>query len=401
MTETYKPAIVVVGYNRPQQTLRLLESIGLAKYESFDITLVVSIDKSDLSDEVATVAESFKWDFGKKIIRRFSERQGLRKHIISCGDLSEIYGSVIILEDDLVVAEDYYLYCCQAHKFYSDSEIICGVSLYNHQRNQFANYRFQPKQNLYDTYLGQMVVTWGESWTKKQWSNFKQWYLSHEDKLPSENLLIPDEISGWSRSWGKYFASYIAENNLFYVYPFSSRTTCFSEVGEHNLKFQTSISQVPLMNGVPTDGYRFATIDNAVRYDSFFELILSEKTKVGSVSGKDIAFDLNGMKRFSGGKKYIVSCQKLDSEVIDTFGLAMRPVEDNILNNVKGQHFKFYQLKTPDIPFKKQKKKAYRYPQSYDRLRYEHNDLTWRVLLQYFVNEITNVIVSHLKRLFN
>ena len=394
----YKPAIVIVGYNRPRETLRLLESIGRAKYEYDDITLIISIDQSDLSDEVALVAESFQWKYGNKIIRRFPQRQGLKKHIIACGDLTESYNALIILEDDLVVAEDFYTFCCNAHDYYSNNDCICGIALYSFQRIPFTNFRFHPKQNNYDTYLGQMVVTWGESWTQKQWSRFKQWFLSHEEKLPGENLLIPDEISGWSRSWGKYFASYIAENNLFYVYPFSSRTTCFSEIGEHNFAFQTSISQVPLMNGVPVNGYKFAAIDNAVRYDSFYELILPEKTKVGSISGKDISFDLNGMKRFSRGKKYIISCQKLKLDVIDTFGLAMRPVEDNIFYNVKGQYFKLYRLNNPDFAFKKQKKKAYRYSQSYDRLRYEHNDLTWRVLLQYLVHEITNVIITHLKR---
>ena len=37
-----KPAIVVVGYNRPQSIKRLLESICEANYPFDDITLIVS-----------------------------------------------------------------------------------------------------------------------------------------------------------------------------------------------------------------------------------------------------------------------------------------------------------------------------------------------------------------------
>ena len=103
-----KPVIVAVGYNRPHCMKRLLESIGNAEYEIDDVTLIISIDESNKSDLVQKVAEDFDWKHGEKIIRRFPERQGLKKHIIQCGDLSEKYGAVIILEDDLYVSPGFY-----------------------------------------------------------------------------------------------------------------------------------------------------------------------------------------------------------------------------------------------------------------------------------------------------
>ena len=104
------PAIVVVGYSRPDTLKRLLQSVGNATYHDSDIDLIISLDKADNEEDVVKVANDFEWRFGKKTIRRFPERQGLRKHIIQCGDLTEKYGAVIILEDDLLVAPDYYEY---------------------------------------------------------------------------------------------------------------------------------------------------------------------------------------------------------------------------------------------------------------------------------------------------
>lgn len=393
----FKPAIVVVGYNRPKQTLRLLQSIGNAKYECEDITLVISIDQSNLSDEVEKVANSFEWKYGDKIIRRFSERQGLRRHIVSCGDLSEKYGAVIILEDDLFVAKDFYTYTCHAHDYYSSESSICGISLYSFRRIPFTNYSFLPIASKYDTFLGQMVVTWGQSWTRAQWGRFKTWYLAHEDKLPEDNVKIPDEISGWKRSWGKYFSAFMAEKKLFYVYPYFSRTTCFSDIGEHNSKLsETAISQVPLMEGDIAE-YRFAPIAEANRYDSFYEFILPEKFEINGIYGKDISLDLNGMKRHSMGRDYLLSCQNLDFKVVKSFGLAMRPVENNILYYVPGEYFKLYKIPDKDKTFHEKNKKGYRYRQSYERLRYEHNDMTWRLLVYYTTLEIVKKIRTKLK----
>ena len=134
-----KPAIVAVGYNRPDGMKRLLDSIGKATYNCDDVPLIISIDESNRSNEVESMATAFEWTHGIKEIRRFPERQGLRKHIVQCGDLSEKYGAVIILEDDLVVAEDFYTYVCAAHEKYGDEEEICGVALYSYGCNVFIH----------------------------------------------------------------------------------------------------------------------------------------------------------------------------------------------------------------------------------------------------------------------
>ena len=88
------PAIVAVGYNRPDGMKRLLESIGRAKYNVSNVPLIISIDESNRSDEVEQVAKNFQWNYGPKEIRRFPERQGLRKHIVQCGDYRFFQGRI-------------------------------------------------------------------------------------------------------------------------------------------------------------------------------------------------------------------------------------------------------------------------------------------------------------------
>lgn len=99
------PAIVVVAYNRPLSVTRLLNSLSKAKYLVDNITLVISIDfeNSDKHREVVKVVNDFEWKHGQKQIIQYEKNIGLKNHIISCGDLTEVYGSIILLEDDLVV----------------------------------------------------------------------------------------------------------------------------------------------------------------------------------------------------------------------------------------------------------------------------------------------------------
>lgn len=395
-----KPAIIAVGYNRPDGMKRLLDSIGNAKYNANDIPLIISIDQSDKSDEVERVAQDFQWKYGTKEIKRFPERLGLRKHIVLCGDQSEKYGAVIILEDDLVVAKDFYEYVCAAHNQYGEEAEICGVALYSYSANVFNHYPFKPIQSESDVYLGQMVVTWGQSWTARQWRAFKEWYLSHEDKLPEINERIPQDISGWTRSWGRYFASYMADKDLFYVYPYISRTTCFSDYGEHNkTTVPLTFVQVPLMQTVPNNGYRFGSVDALVQYDAFYERVLGKDDAVAGVSGDEICVDLYNMKTSApAGKKYVLTNDTLRKEIVASFGLTLRPIELNALNNVPGDQLFLYRLDEGRSFIRKWNKKRPKYPKNIRRLKYEFNDVSWRVLFYYTPREFFARIADLIKK---
>lgn len=382
-----KPAIVAVGYNRPDGMERLLDSIGKAKYDFDNVPLIISIDESNRSDEVEEVAKAFDWNHGSKEIRRFPERQGLRKHIVQCGDYSEKYGAVIILEDDLVVAEDFYSYVCAAHEKYGNEEEICGIALYSYSCNVFTHYNFIPLPDLSDVYLGGMVVTWGQSWNARQWKNFKAWYFEHEDKLPVLNPNIPRDISSWTRSWGRYFASFIAEKHLYYVYPYRARTTCFSDFGEHNkVTVPVTFVQVPLMRGCPQT-YNMGEVTELVMYDCFYERVLSKEDKVCGIPGNEICMDLSNMKTIAGGKRYVVTNTKLPYKEITSFALTLRPASLNVTEGIPGEQLHMYDMEGHNDLIRKWDGNRPRYEANHLRIRYEYHDVSWRAMKFYSLKE--------------
>lgn len=335
-----KPVIVVVGYNRPKSLGRLLDSIENAIYKENNIKLIISLDKASNEKDVLEVANSFIWTHGDKEIRIFKERQGLRKHILSCGDLTNIYEAVIILEDDLIVSQNFYEYTKKALEYYQDKNCITGIALYSHEWNGYARRNFVPIADQYDTYLGQYSITWGQCWTKKWWNNFKEWYNKHEDKL-EYNPNIPSNINRWSdKSWGKYFVNYIVEKNKYYVIPRISYSTNCSDVGEH-VKISENVHQVRLMNGA-VENYVFAPIEKAQKYDIFFESKKLKSKFKEEIQKEGVIIDLFGIGRNVGKSRYILTTLELPYTIVESYGLQLRPYEMNIINNIPGNEIFLY-----------------------------------------------------------
>lgn len=379
-----KPAIVAVGYNRPDSLKRLLNSINSACYGGQqDITLIVSLDKANNENEVLSVANESKWEYGEKIIRTFSERQGLRKHIIQCGDLSSKYDAVIILEDDLVVSPNYYIYTQAALNFYQDSRNICGIGLYSHEWNGYAYKFFYPAVDKYDTFLGQFSITWGQCWTKKWWKEFRDWYDINEDKLKHNNS-IPENINNWSaQSWGKYFVNYIVERDKYYVIPRYSLSTNCSEVGQH-ARTHDSDHQVRLMTDIKYN-YCFAPEDEAIKYDIFFERLgLEQFFPKESTDG--ICVDLAGYGRIDNSKRYLLSTNVLPYKIIREYALEFRPAEMNIIFGNEGKGIYLY-----DTWFSEKNKdynliSVIRYEVRGIRVRFLISYVFWRILKKCFAD---------------
>ena len=136
-------AIVVVAYNRPDALLQLLHSLNKVDYEGHSVPLIISIDYSG-KDDTYRAAEAFEWSYGDKKIIRHSENLGLKKHVLSCGDLVKDYDAVIILEDDLLVSPSMYSYAWRAVEKYKDDENIAAISLYTKGWSETAYKPFTP-----------------------------------------------------------------------------------------------------------------------------------------------------------------------------------------------------------------------------------------------------------------
>ena len=358
-----KLALVAVGYNRINSLRRLLVSLNNAEYLGDQIDLYISIDRSD-SNVVSDFAHSFQWLHGDKHVLTYSERLGLRKHILKCGDLLDYYDAIAMLEDDVVVSNGFYNYMKQAVEFYRDNKQVAGISLYANRWNEFACCPFTPMHSEYDTYFFQFAESRGQIWLKEQWKAFKEWYNSENTKLFQHDSL-PKELCCWPEtSWKKYHVKFCVDNDYYFVYPYVSFATCFSDFGTHTRRIDTFI-QVDLYQGY-NKRFRFPDISNndAVFYDVFYE-------RTNLKGYENCEFDLYGIKHLSDNKRYVISPRSLPYEIVAAYGAQMKPQEANVLMEVPGDDFyKYDKLCKKEKPSRRNKLRLFRYRFSlYDHSR--------------------------------
>ena len=346
-------AIVVVTYNRTASLKRLLKSLAAAEYKEFkDIPLVISVDNSG-RDETAGAADAFEWKYGEKRVIRHSERLGLKRHILECGEYTHEYGSIIMLEDDLYVSPYFYGYAVKALEFTGKDERIGGVSLYAHRFNVFTRLPFEPVNDGYSNWYFQFASSWGQAWSEEQWSGFYSWLKEHDGEEIKESYL-PSDIAGWGESsWLKYADRYLADSDKYFLYPRLSYTTNFADEGEHAANSVTDL-QVPLAEGEERCSFCGLDASKAV-YDAYFEY-----------RGLEHETDLYGLKQRDGRHRdrYIYSTGAYGCKIIESYGLKLKPMEANILHGIEGQDIFLYDTQTPDKPPKisSGKLEAYFYP---------------------------------------
>jgi len=328
------PAIVAVAYNRPASLRRLLGSLQAAEYPC-SVELVISID-GEGGDEVVRVAEDFKWHAGKKEILQRPHRMGLREHILACGDLSERYGTVIVLEDDLYVSPVFYHFALQASSFYASRPEIAGIALYAHRVIRSNHVLFEPMVDQTDVIFLQYACSWGQLWTFQQWSAFRKWYCENADRDDTD-CVMPDYIPSWPEtSWLKYYMKYLVSTDRYFVYPRDALTTCFQEAGQHYTR-ATNNCQVALQRF--KRDFRLQHFDQSCCVYDARQTILPDRVSrlVPELAQYDYAIDFYGIKSLSGiSSPYMLTCRRSNRAILE-FACNMRPVEMNVIENVQGK----------------------------------------------------------------
>lgn len=334
MTSELSIPIVVVAYNRPRSLSRILQSLDNALYP-YPVELIISIDKSDVP-EVLDLATKFIWRHGKKRIIAHSVNLGLRKHVLACGSLSSDHDAIILLEDDLFVSPGFYTYTVQAIGFYSDDPKISGISLYAHAYNETAHKTFIPLSDNSDVFFMQLPSSWGQCWTKSQWSDFLTWYDVNKESDITIQEGIPDNVAYWPEtSWKKYFVKFLIDTDRYFVYPRFSLTTNCGDPGTHfnnKLNFQ----QVPLLT-VLRD-FKFSPLsDSMAVYDANCELLPAKLNLLVPCLGKfSYTVDLYGCKsKYQIRTKYVLTTRKC-TEFIQAFSREIKPHEANVISGIEG-----------------------------------------------------------------
>ena len=339
-----KPAIVVVGYNRALALNRLLNALDKAHYPE-NVPLIISIDHSDNAD-VCKVADDFAWNHGEKRVIKHERNLGLRAHVLTCGDLTQEYGSIIMLEDDLYVSPWFYDYASQALGFYQNEQSVSGIALYSININGHAKkLPFFPYQDGASAYFAQMVCSWGQAWTAAQWQGFRTWYDQGQEVLDSDQL--PPAIKNWKdHSWVKIFSKYLVESGSYFVYPHTSYSTNMGDLGVH-FKTQETTFQVPLQMGEHLP--HFHSFNESVSiYDIYLDMhpICMNKLQP-TLKDYDYVVDLFGFKQLELYDQPYVLTQKSVRKSIKSYGRNLIPWELNIIENIPGNEI--HLAKTADV----------------------------------------------------
>ena len=350
-----KIAIVTVAYNRVDSLSRLLCSLERAYYNE-KATLIISVDKSK-TDVVERFADEYHWPHGDKIVDKHEKNLGLRPHMMSLGKWFDQFDAIAVLEDDIVVSPNFYIYTQQTVEKYHACEGIAGISLYDFYINYQTGCPFTPVKDEHDVYFMKGAVSWGEIWMKKQWLAFYDWYQNNLNFAPSN--MIPERLFEWGeKSWLKYHTRYCIETNKYFVYPYVSLTTNFCDAGT-NSKKPSSDYQVSMQRGKKRV-YSLPKLDEAaIFYDGFFE----NESLYESLNLKEeeCCLDINGTNKNRIGKKYWLTTNIVDYRIVKSFGLQLRPIELNVLERVEGDTIFLYEATIVEKNPNKSKGEVLRY----------------------------------------
>lgn len=227
--------ICLFGYNRPYEIEKCLNSLSNCKLAK-NSNLYIFIDgpksngSSELCNQTREVCNNFSTKFKKLNISFSKVNKGLSLSVITgVTEILSRYKKVIVLEDDLVVSENFLLYHNQCLNYYKDFENISSISGYN------FNLKSLYLTNLDICFLRRSCSwgwsTWLDRWTQIDWSDdyLKIQTIKKENKLKIRNGgsdllgMVSNQINGKIDSWSIKFTVNQLVNDRLTVYPTVSK----------------------------------------------------------------------------------------------------------------------------------------------------------------------------------
>lgn len=162
--------IILFTYNRPWHTRQTVEALlknTLAKQSNIIVYSDAPKDQSaiDLVNQVREYIKDIKGFKSIRIVER-SENWGLAKSIISgVTEVIEEYGTVIVLEDDIVTSPAFLSFMNQALNYYKNNKKVWHVSGWSY-----------PIENISeeDVYFWRVMNCWGWATWQDKWKYFQK-----------------------------------------------------------------------------------------------------------------------------------------------------------------------------------------------------------------------------------
>ncbi|PKA27065.1 methyltransferase, TIGR04325 family [Leptospira meyeri] len=220
----YAPIIIFV-YNRPDHTKRVIDSL-IANEEASESDLIIYSDFAKAEthlmkvNEVRSYLKEIKGFKSVRIVER-TENYGLAKSIISgVSEVIEQSGSVIVLEDDILVSPYFLRFMNSGLEKYKEEEKVASIHGYSYPIDT---------NGLDDTFFIRGADCWGWATWRRAWQYFEPDGEKLRDQLIREDLvarfdydytypffqMLTDQILGRNNSWAiRWHASIFLKNKL-------------------------------------------------------------------------------------------------------------------------------------------------------------------------------------------
>lgn len=263
-----KIPVIIILYNRPLHTKKLLDSIIKAKnYNNFKFYIYCDGPKNN-SDKIKIFEI-------KKILKQYqsflkfdstfrNKNIGLLKNITkSLNLILKKFDKAIILEDDLILSNNFFCFMKRSLIKFQNNKNILQISGYSY-----------PIKNNSSHYFLSLTSCWGWAISSKNWNNFykflnnnklieKQYQIIKASKMKIKEFNYNNSYNYYSmlrkffkkeiNSWGIIFYLYLFINKKLTVFPSSSlvKNNGFDGTGNHKSKnnlFNSEFKNIKLKN---------------------------------------------------------------------------------------------------------------------------------------------------------
>lgn len=175
-TSSLKGAIVLVAHNRPEELQRVLASIKSSKRQVIN-ELIIALQIGN--QEVENLCYEIDW-IHTRILEKRHASESIKKRInqnvfagIKAAFDDPVNDWVVVIEDDIVVAEDFFRFISEImERFYADKNFFgvngfSGLPRQNDTSSQFGRYRYG--------------FGWGWALHREKWLSLNQYWSGQED----------------------------------------------------------------------------------------------------------------------------------------------------------------------------------------------------------------------------
>lgn len=214
--------IIVLTMNRHESLKRLLNSLENTDYGKDKVRLHIHIDNS--SDNIACikVAKSFVFSHGDVSLEIADNSNGLRNAWFNAWRPFE-HERAIVLEDDIEVSPQWYLWMKKAWESYGNRNDLAGISLQRQTLVPQKPHKMMEIVNNHEPFLYRLVGSIGFSPHWRQWRAFLNWIDSVDTStvnVRTPGLITSDWLDKLDRRhiWTQYFIWFCNQHELYTLY---------------------------------------------------------------------------------------------------------------------------------------------------------------------------------------